>query len=121
MAMRAIVVFHGFGQSPLARLFGRPGFRHCFVCIAHQDAWLRLDFQAGLPTMEVVCQESFDLAKFYAAAGLTVVAVERTPRTPRLPFMLATCVGATKRMLGIRAPLVLTPHQLYQRLKAAGE
>ena len=114
--MTALVVFHGFGQGALARLFGRPGFRHCFVCVTQGGAWLRLDFRAGVPTLELVCAAEFDLASFYRAAGLTVVATERRTPSVHLPLMLATCVGAVKKVLGLSAPFVLTPHHLYRHL-----
>ena len=32
-------------------------------------------------------------------------------------FMLNTCVGHAKQILGINDPLILTPYQLYVRLK----
>ena len=115
-AARALVVFHGFGHGLLTRLFGCAGFRHCFVCIAHHGSWLRLDFQDGVPALEVVCADSFDLAAFYRAAGLTVIRTERRNRRPRWPVMLATCVGAVKKVLGADAPFALTPHQLYRHL-----
>jgi hypothetical protein len=117
---KALVVFHGFGHGALARLLGRAGFRHCFVCLAHQGNWLRLDFQDGRPVLEVVCADSFDLASFYRAAGLTAVATNRWPRQTRRaspwPFMTASCVGAVKKVLGIGAPFVQTPFQLHRFL-----
>jgi hypothetical protein len=115
-------VFHGFGHGVLARLFGRAGFRHCFVCLAHQGTWLRLDFQDGRPALELVCADSFDLASFYRAAGLTVVVTDRgrgrtVPRSAlQWPFMTASCVGAVKKVLGIGAPFVQTPFQLHRFL-----
>jgi hypothetical protein len=116
----ALVVFHGFGHGMLAHLFGRNGFRHCFVCLAHQGAWLRLDFQNGLPSLEMVCADTFDLAHFYRTAGLTVVATQRRPYRPDSfwlwPFMIASCVGTVKKILGVGAPYVLTPYQLYRFL-----
>jgi hypothetical protein len=117
---KALVVFHGIGRGALARLFGCAGFRHCFVCLAHQGSWLRLDFQDGRPALEVVCADSFDLASFYRAAGLTVVAAERwaNPARPASlwPLMTASCVGAVKKVLGIGAPFVQTPYQLHRLL-----
>jgi hypothetical protein len=118
---KALVVFHGFGRGILARLFGRAGFRHCFVCLAHQGSWLRLDFQDGRPALEVVCADSFDLASFYRAAGLTVIATGRwhdaaRGSAPLWPFMTASCVGAVKKVLGIGAPFVQTPFQLHRFL-----
>ena len=120
---RALVVFHGFGHGALARLFGRAGYRHCFVCVAHQGAWLRVDFQDGLPALEMVCSDTFDLASFYRAAGLTVLAAGR--RAGRCgpgmwPFMTASCVGMVKKVLGIGVHWVQTPYQLHRFLARSG-
>lgn len=116
--MRAIVVFHGRGQGRWARLLA-PGFRHCFVCVLDEvrGIWIRIDGQAGIPSFRAEAAECFDLAGFYRATGFTVVDCDsHTPRVPRTALMLGTCVGAAKRVLGLRAPFVLTPKQLYRRL-----
>lgn len=116
--MRALVVFHGTGHGRFVR-FLAPGFRHCFVCI--EDAhgiWVRFDGQAGLPEIRAEAPGSFDLAGFYRDAGFTVIALDDVqPRRPRTPLMLGTCVGAVKRLLGLRAPLILTPRQLWRTLR----
>lgn len=115
--MRAVVVFHGHGHGRIARLLA-PGFRHCFVCVADANGtWIRLDGRAGIPELRAEAAAGFDLAGFYRDAGMTVVEIaECAPRAPRTPLMLATCVGATKRVVGLRAPFVLTPRQLCRRL-----
>lgn len=114
----ALVVFHGFGQGALARLFGRAGYRHCFICFKSQGAWLRLDFLGGRPILELVCADAFDLAAFYREAGLNVVETHRRAAGPPVwPLMLATCVGAAKQILGLRVPFVLTPYQLKRHLE----
>lgn len=46
---------------------------------------------------------------------IIVKAVIREPR--RWLFMLNTCVGYTKQVLGINNPFILTPYQLYRYLK----
>lgn len=117
--MKAIVVFHGFGHSAFGRLFGRAGFRHCFVCVQHQGTWLRFDPNNGVPSIEVICADSFDLAAFYRAAGLTVVTVEHEAKKPLHPVMLGTSVGMAKRLIGVRKPFVVTPHQLHRYLARA--
>lgn len=45
---------------------------------------------------------------------IIVKAVIRKPR--RWLFMLNTCVGYTKQVLGINNPFILTPYQLYRYL-----
>lgn len=46
---------------------------------------------------------------------IIVKAVIREPR--RCLFMLNTCVGHTKQILGINNPFILTPYQLYRYLR----
>lgn len=46
---------------------------------------------------------------------IIVKAVIREPR--RWLFMLNTCVGHTKQVLGINNPFILTPYQLYRYLR----
>lgn len=115
--MRALVVFHGHGHGPLARLLA-PGFRHCFVCVRDANGiWIRFDGRAGIPDIRAEAGPGFDLAGFYRAAGYEVAELaDCAPRRPRTPLMLATCVGAAKRILGVRAPFVITPYRLYRRL-----
>lgn len=116
--MRAVIVFHGRGQGVWAR-FLAPGFRHCFVCVPDEarGIWIRFDGRAGIPDLRAEAAEGFDLAGFYRDGGFTVVELEHhTPRPPLTPLMLGTCVGAVKRVIGLRAPFVLTPKQLYRRI-----
>lgn len=117
--MRAVIVFHGRGQGRCARFLAH-GFRHCFVCVLDEarGIWIRLDGRAGIPDFRAEAAAGFDLAEFYRAAGFTVLELENhTPHPPRTPLMLGTCVGAVKRVLGLRAPFVLTPRQLFRRLR----
>ena len=116
--MQAVVVFHGRGRGRWAR-FLAPGFRHCFVCVLDEarGIWIRIDGRAGIPEFRAEAPAGFDLAGFYRAAGFAAIALEdHVPRAPRTPWTFGTCVGAAKRILGLRAPFVLTPKQLYRRL-----
>ncbi len=114
--MNALVVFHGHGHGPLSRLFGARGFRHCFVCVRRGGYWVRIDSQDGTPIIEMVCAGTFDLAGFYEKQGFNV-AQTRVHRGGRVsPFVFATCVGVAKRIIGVRAPWVVTPAQLYRHL-----
>ncbi len=116
--MRALAVFHGRGAGPLARLLA-PGFRHCFVCIEDANGiWIRCDGRAGLPDIRAEAPGGFDLGAFYRDQGFAVVEIAHGQRRPpRMPLMLGTCVGAAKRILGLRAPFVLTPRQLHRKLR----
>jgi hypothetical protein len=111
----AIAVFHDHGSGWL-RPFLRPGFRHCFCAVVAGDYWILVDGRRGLPVIEVVAAASYDLGAFYRRLGYTVAPVAVMPIAPRSPIVPATCVAAVKRVLGIRAPLALTPYQLWRRV-----
>ena len=55
------------------------------------------------------------VADYYLGVGATVVETNAEPGGFMYPTRW-TCVEVVKRVLGIRALLVLTPHQLYRRL-----
>ncbi len=114
--MEALVVFHDLGAHPLSPLLRR-GFRHVFVCIrAHNGQWLVIDGADGTPHFDIVADATTDLAAFYRDEGFTVLETTRRPWRARLPFVLSNCVGLSKAVLGLHAPLTLTPHGLYRRV-----
>ncbi len=113
--MNALVVFHDHGAHCLDR-FLKPGFRHCFVAIDDGHCWISIDGQVGVPVLQAVAPTDYDLAAFYRVQGHAVAETTRGTASTRLPFINANCVGATKIVLGIRAPSVLTPWQLYKYL-----
>ena len=119
----------------------RPGFGHCFVAVRRRAGaegagertgagpWVIANRRRFTLTLDVVAAESGDLAAFYRRHGFVVVetTVRRRPgRGDRrdafrplgaLPvWRLSTCVGLSKAVLGLWAPWVWTPHQLYRHL-----
>lgn len=100
----------------------KPGFRHCFVAIEHGPAWLICD---SLKTrMELILLDSpggFSLGTFYADQGHHVLAGRTALPGRRTSVALAplTCVTIAKRLLGVRAPWVWTPWQLFCHLVEA--
>ncbi len=110
--MKAVAVFHDHGDNR----FLKPGYRHCFVAVQSGNAWIRIDTLAGRLVIEVVAPAAYDLAKFYRAEGYTVVETEQRSLSWAWPLALATCVGLVKAVLGLNAPLVVTPYQLYRRI-----
>lgn len=114
---RAVVVFHGHGVRGWRRLL-RPGFRHCFAAVEQGGYWILFDPQEGRPELRVLAASDFGLAAFYRESGFTAVETTVHEAALVLPVMPATCVAAVKRIIGLRAALVLTPRQLYRRLAA---
>lgn len=114
----ALVVFHDHGAFWFSKRL-RWGFRHVFVVIRSNGYWVMLDGRDGVPVLQVVAGADYDLAGFYRREhGFTVLQVAAPRLRPHSPLMLGTCVGAVKRMLGLRAPWVLTPYQLFRYLKS---
>lgn len=111
----AVVVFSGEGNHPLAPLL-RPGFRHCFVTVRDGGVWTLVDPANGMPRLRLLGLEGFDPAGFYRDMGLTAVETTRADRPPCWPLTVTNCVGMVKAVIGLRAPLVVTPYALYRRL-----
>ena len=117
-APSVLVVFADHAGSPWLRALRR-GYRHCFVVLRAGPLWLAcepLKDRIELDALEL--PSGFDLAAFYRDQGHRVLLGERPlPRTRRR-FALAplTCVTVVKRLLGIDAPWVWTPWQLYSHL-----
>jgi len=96
----------------------KPGFRHCFAVVADPPYWVLYDPLSHRTNVDVLgAFEMTELDRWFQSRNC------RTVRTRQLncpvrkqPFAFFTCVEAVKRILGIRAPWVLTPWQLYRRL-----
>ena len=87
-----------------------PTIRHCYVIKPENGKWIVF----GKTTKGVEIYTTDDVTHV-VENDIIVKAVIREPR--RWLFMLNTCVGYTKQMLGINNPLILTPHQLYRYLQ----
>ena len=117
-----LVVFVNHAECRWLRVL-RAGFRHCFVVLRDGSVWLACDPLKDRIELSVLSvPESFDLPGFYAARGHRVLAGATRPDLPRRGFAIAplTCVTTAKRLLGVRAPCVWTPWQLYRQLEADG-
>jgi hypothetical protein len=122
MPLIATVGFSDAAAFAWQRALLAPGFRHCFVALNDGAAWLLHD--PLVPRTELVLLPvgpDFDLAAHWRAHGLHALTV-RVPRPVRrfwwpAPF---TCVESVKRVIGLRAPFVLTPRQLFVALKKSG-
>lgn len=113
----ALVIFVDQTDLKCLRLLRR-GFRHCFVAVRTDRGWVVCDPMSHQTDLIIV--DDFDaqqLALWYRGRGLKVVEtrVRAAPLRPA-PVRPYTCVEAVKRVLGLHAPWVLTPWQLYRRL-----
>lgn len=116
-SMRALVVF-AEGRQPFWLKLLRPGFRHCFLALDSGGGWITLDPLSHYTDIGFYpLPASFDLARHFRAFGWVVVETQTcVPPARALPWRPFTCVEAVKRALGLRAPWVLTPWQLYRHL-----
>jgi hypothetical protein len=114
----ALVVFVDQTGLPCLRWLRR-GFRHCFVIVRAEQGWIVCDPMSHRTNLNIVGDFTADeLDHFYRSLGLKVIRtqVRRTP--PRIaPMRPYTCVEAVKRVLGLHAPWILTPWQLYKKLR----
>lgn len=96
----------------------RPGFRHVFVALPEADGWIIIDpLSTRMEVTRHPAWEEATLAGWFRTHAVTPLAAGRHHPTQAgsliAPF---TCVAVAKRLLGLRAPLVLTPWQLYRHL-----
>jgi hypothetical protein len=113
----ALVVFAGHADLKWLRLL-RPGFRHCFALLARPSGWVVYNPLSHFTEVEVLANgTSEELSRWFRSQGYRVVACEAAEPMPvPAPWRPYTCVEAIKRVLGLRAPWVFTPWQLYRRL-----
>lgn len=113
-----LVVFVDHADCPWLRLLRR-GYRHCFVVVRARSLWLACEpLKDRIELHALDLPPAFDLAGFYAGQGHRVLLGRRPPPGPRRRLALAplTCVTVVKRLLGIHAPWVWSPWQLYTHL-----
>ncbi|MEO3429725.1 hypothetical protein AAFN88_12745 [Pelagibius sp. CAU 1746] len=115
----ALAVFHDRGGGFWPRVFGRPGFRHCFVAVNDGRAWIVIDPCSDGTRISADVAAAVDLAAHYRGLGCTVVetAVAQSRRRYGLPWAF-TCVEAVKRILHVHGWWLWTPYQLYRCLES---
>jgi hypothetical protein len=101
----------------------RPGFRHCYALIECESGWVICNPASHRTEIRSIgCPALADLLDWLFADG-AVVAAWRLSEVPNrmAPVRPFTCVEAVKRLLGLRAPGVFTPWQLYQHMSRSME
>lgn len=120
IAQNAWVVFSGETDIPWLKIL-KPGFRHCFVLINDGERWMSIDPLSSYTEVLMYhhITSSFDLPDWLKSRGYKVMKTEITrDRKKAAPMMVFSCVEAIKRLLGIHARFIMTPHQLYRFLKS---
>lgn len=104
--------------SPLWKLL-KPGFAHCEVWRHFREVWLRCEPCLEMAELEVYADPPWKLV--LPELRPTFLRVQRSVPYGKVrdvwQFGPCTCVELTKAFLGICAPFVRTPYQLYRYLK----
>ena len=113
--MKALAIF----TDPDGARFGwilKPGYRHVFACLNDGNYWTMFDWRDGQPVVQTVEVADVDLGGFFESEKYRVLELTQGPPV-RVPLVVNNCVGMTKLVLCIHAPLVQTPYALYQFLR----
>jgi len=114
---RALVAFSGEADLKWLRLL-KPGYRHCFVLIESADVWVVYNPLSNGTEVDVwpgVQEET--VRAWLVLHGYKVICKTVEPVLDKpLMWRPYSCVEAVKRVLGVRAPRVFTPWQLYRHL-----
>lgn len=119
----ALVAFEDRDDAGLLRLL-RPGFRHCFCLTGAGRRWTLCDpLKSRVALAAVDGADALELAAHLREGGRRrilhgPVAPETAAAWPRARPI--TCVEIVKRLVGVEAAGVVTPHQLYRRLLRGG-
>ncbi len=98
----------------------KPGFRHVYAIARRGDVVLVVNGTTVMLQVDIWPAESYDAFTNAATAAITVESwVNPASARTRTPTVIraCTCVELTKALLGINAPTVLTPFQLYRYLR----
>lgn len=112
---RFVAVFSGDTDLKCLQLL-KPGFRHCCVMVEAGRFWVFYNPTSRGTDIAVFDGLTLDaIAAWFLGAGHVVYCGRiRDPGARLAPQRMFTCVEAVKRILGVRAPAVLTPWQLYR-------
>lgn len=89
----------------------KKGIRHCKLIAPCNGQWIIYEKVAKRFDLYIV--DSLD--GIIGESDRTVKAVKVAKQ--RGPFMLNTCVGHCKQILGVTNPFIITPYQLFKHLK----
>ena len=117
---KIVVVAFADADRPRWLRFLAKGFRHCFALVRSSGRWVLIDPLSHWTDVAALAEaadgaSAADMVRTLEARGLAAVACAiAEPARRGSPLAPYTCVEAVKRVLGIRAPLVLTPWQLFR-------
>lgn len=95
--------------------FLKGGFYHCALVLGNGREWVLID--PLIHFTDLIVLKNAPVCATLRARGYRLV--RTTPKVPPLchtPFRPLTCVEIVKRFLGINAPKIWTPYQLFRFL-----
>jgi hypothetical protein len=107
-----IVGFTHKTSKILPRIFCR-NFRHCAIILKYGDKYLMLR-----SSTKFIPLKKRDIMILKQHGWVFAETLTKSPVPAYKPSI--TCVSFVKHTLGIRAPFVWTPDQLYKKIKKAG-
>lgn len=114
---RAVVFFAGETQLKWLQWL-KPGFRHCFIALNHEELWIVYNHLSHQTFLSVVADSSInEMIEWHMGKGWKVIryAIKDAKAKPAT-FWPNTCVEAVKRVLGVQNRFIITPWQLYRHL-----
>jgi hypothetical protein len=114
----ALVVFEHRPGRGILRLLS-PGYRHCFCLLRVPEGWLLVDPLKTCTSFDTIPSLTIAvLVQSYVATGRRVIAgfTRRESGPCAWSPRPMTCVESVKRLVGVAAPGVWTPRQLFLRL-----
>lgn len=117
MGYRPAFAYVAFGGSPTHwwTRFLKKGFYHCLLILGNGREWCVID--PVLHFTDLIIVKTLHIESFFINKGYRLV--RTTPSVPqKIKFYLRpyTCVETVKHFLGISAPNLWTPHQLFSYL-----
>ena len=119
---RPAFAYVAFGGSPTHwwTHFLKKGFYHCFLVLGNGREWFVID--PVLHFTDLIVVKTLRIESLFLNKGYRLV--RATPMIPKqIKFYLRpyTCVETVKHFLGISAPYLWTPYQLFCYLKQKKE
>ena len=115
------VVFTNTPGSRGYRKLLKRGFHHCY-CMTKSEAglfWIVVQPHWSHTEIDYRSAEAFPFVEDYTGSEAVVVpyGARIDPKQHCAQLGILTCVDVVKRHLGIRAPLVFTPYQLFKYIR----
>ncbi len=102
--------------------FLKQGFRHCFVLLISREQKVAILLNPRSNQFDVQifhnCDSDSIIRNFSLVDSRTIIRTHLTQAPLKsAPIMFFTCVEFVKRLLGIHSISIITPYQLYKKIK----